>query len=153
MNADTPPPRDPPPEQSAPPASARPRGSWKSLAIITLAVLGASQAANWWRDEQAAAALRHVQAADITLYTTSTCPYCEKARDWLTAHGIPWRECNIEADAGCMKTFASRGAPGVPLVNARGAWHLGFDPAWIGEVLAGPVSPAPPSTARRAPGA
>lgn len=139
MNADMPPPTDP---QAAPSGTPRPRGGWKSLALITLAVLGASQAANWWRDEKAAAALRHVQPADITLYTTSTCPYCEKARDWLSAHGIPWRECNVETDAACMKTFEARGSPGVPLVNARGAWHLGFDPAWIGEALAGATAGA-----------
>ena len=146
-------PRTDPPEP-APTGRPRLRGSWPSLLVIAAVVLGTSQAANWWRDEHAAKALqRHVQPADITLYTTSTCPYCEKARGWLDAHGIPWRECNIETDEGCMRIFASRGSPGVPLVNARGAWRLGFDPAWIGQVLAeasqaGQASPTRESSPR-----
>lgn len=118
---------------------AKPKGGWKSLAVIVLVVLGISQAWNWWRDEQAAALIQlHAKQAEITLYTTSTCPYCAKARAWLTQHSIAWRECNVEREAACMATYESQGAPGVPLVHARGQWHLGFDPVWLGQVLATP---------------
>lgn len=119
--------------------SGRPRGGWKSLAAILLIVLGGTQAWHWWRDEQAATLIqRHAATADITLYTTSTCPYCAKARAWLTQHGIPWRECNVETDTTCMARYEAQGAPGVPLVHVKGQWHLGFDPAWLGRVLEAP---------------
>jgi len=104
--------------------------------LILVIVVGCSQAWQWWRDEQAARLIqRHATPADITLYTTSTCPYCAKARAWLREHGIAWRECNVEQDADCMARYTAQGAPGVPLVHAKGQWHLGFDPAWLGQVL------------------
>ncbi|MFT3857063.1 MAG: glutaredoxin family protein [Aquabacterium sp.] len=114
--------------------------------MILLIVLGGHQAWNWWRDERSAALIQqHAGQAEITLYTTSTCPYCARARAWLEAHGIAWRECNVETDAACMARYEAQGAPGVPLVHVAGRWHLGFDPAWLGQVLS--ASPAGASVA------
>lgn len=122
------------PKESPPPE----RGSWKSLAAIVLIVVGGMQGWSWWQGERAAAVIKqHARAAsDITLYTTSTCIYCAKAHAWLTQHDISWRECNVEQDAACMKTYDDHGAPGTPLVSVNGQWRLGFDPEWIGQVLA-----------------
>lgn len=100
-------------------------------------VWGGTQWLDQWRDEQLASATReHSQRVDITLYTTSTCPYCARAMAWLQRHSVRWRECNVETDAACLRTFNAQGAPGVPLVQAGERWHLGFDPRWLAEALA-----------------
>lgn len=100
------------------------------------AAWGASQALNWWRSERATEAVRtHAQAGDILMFTTNTCPYCEKARQWLNARSVPWTECNIDRDAHCQQLFQSRGAPGVPLLRVNGQWNLGFNPTWVSEAL------------------
>jgi glutaredoxin len=111
------------------------RGS-TSLGIILLLIWSGTQAANWWHDRQAATLMKQFAGPDsITLYTTTTCAYCAKARDWLSAHDVPWRECNIDTDEACARTFHAHGAPGTPLVQANGRWTLGFDQAWVAEAL------------------
>lgn len=125
------------------------RPGFKSLAVILLVVVGGTQAWHWWQGERAARMLqRHATQDDIVLYTTSTCPYCARAREWLRDHDIAWHECNVETDAVCMQAYESQGAPGVPLVRARGQWHLGFDPVWLAQVLEAPAGAAQSSPSR-----
>lgn len=131
------------------PQQSTPRGSWKSLIVIVAVVVGGTQAWHWWRDERSAALIQqHVQPTDITMYTTSTCPYCAKARAWFSQHAIPWRECNVDTHATCMAMYEAQGAPGVPLMHVRGRWHLGFEPAWLGQVLATPSAGGQSSPSR-----
>jgi len=118
------------------------RSNWLSLVIMMVVVLGGSQAWTWWQSHQVARLVNaHVQPGDIVLYTTNTCPYCAQARDWLATHQVPWRDCNVDRDATCLATFEAQGAPGVPLVNVRGHWRLGFDPSWLGQALQVPPAP------------
>lgn len=116
-----------------------PRGSWKSLAVLLVVIVGGSQAWSWWQGEQSAALVKRLAApGSIIMYTTSSCPYCARARQWLTQHAIPWRECNVELERPCQLAYEAQGAPGVPLMQANGHWHLGFDPAWLGQALQAP---------------
>lgn len=106
------------------------------VALVGLA-WSAAQGLDRWREAGAATAIReHSQRVDITLYTTSTCPYCAKAIAWLKRHEVRWRECNVETDMACQRTYAQQGSPGVPLVRAGERWHLGFHAPWLAEALA-----------------
>lgn len=121
---------------NTPPASTERRHSWVSLAVILLVVMGGSQAWSWWRSDRAAEAVRvHSAQADITMFTTDTCPYCEQARQWLNHHQATWQECNIDQSQACQRLFQARGSPGVPLLHVNGLWRLGFDPVWLAEAL------------------
>jgi glutaredoxin len=105
---------------------------WRVLAAILLVTLGASKAISWWTQESTAAQVRQqVKPGDITMYATETCPYCAKARAWMTQHGIPWQECDVEHNAVCKQTFEAQGAPGTPLMQVKGRWNLGFNPEWL----------------------
>jgi len=107
------------------------------LVALVAVVWGGSQGLNRWQDERAASAIRELsQRVDITLYTTSTCPYCAKAIAWLKRHEVRWRECNVEINAACQSTYEQQGSPGVPLVRAGNRWHLGFHAPWLAEALA-----------------
>jgi glutaredoxin len=120
--------------------------SWLGLIALVALAWGGTQGLSLWQDARAASAIReHSQRVDITLYTTSTCPYCAQAKAWLKRHEVRWRECNVETDAACARTYAEQGAPGVPLVRAGERWHLGFHAPWLAEALAAQDSEAPPA--------
>lgn len=111
--------------------------SWRSLIVFVALAWGSHQAWTWWRDTRTAESVQaQVRADDIVMFTTSDCPYCARARAWLERHGVPWRECDIERHEACRRVFEAQGAPGVPLLNVRGRWRLGFDPAWMADTLA-----------------
>ncbi|MDQ5926397.1 MAG: hypothetical protein QG554_1339 [Pseudomonadota bacterium] len=132
-----------------PPAGSTTRASWVGLAVVLLLVLGGTQAWSWWRQERQAAVVKSIaQPGQITMYTTNTCPYCAKARVWLDGHGVPWRECNVDQDAGCLATFQAQGAPGVPLLNVQGHWQLGIDPERLTRALQAEPRQPSPSTER-----
>jgi glutaredoxin len=141
--------------------SATPRPTLRSLLALLVLVAGAwgaSELLRHWQDERAAALIRErSQRVDITLYTTSTCPYCARAMSWLRRHGVRWQECNVETSARCQQDYAAQGAPGVPLVRAGDRWHLGFHAPWLAEALAAqdvpPAGPAPDQSATKPSGA
>lgn len=107
------------------------------LMALVAVFWGGTQGLNSWQATRSASAVReHSQRVEITLYTTSTCPYCAKAIAWLNRHEVRWRECNVETNAACQRTYAEQGAPGVPLVRAGERWRLGFHAPWLAEALA-----------------
>jgi len=65
---------------------------------------------------------------DITMYSTSWCGYCRKARSWLQAQGYPFTEKNIEKDPVAHKAYmvAGKGYRGVPLIVVNGKSFRGF---------------------------
>lgn len=126
-----------------------PLRAWKSLAVLMLILVGGSQTWSWWQGQQAAQRVKALAApGQIELYTTSSCPYCAKARAWLDGHDIPWQECNIETSSSCAQVYEQLGAPGTPVVRAIGRWHLGFDPSWLAEALGAQAKPSADSSPR-----
>lgn len=66
---------------------------------------------------------------EITVYSTSTCPYCTMMTNFLKEKGLPYKEVNVQVDqeAG-RKLVEMTGQMGVPQTNVNGHWILGFDP-------------------------
>jgi glutaredoxin len=52
----------------------------------------------------------------MTMYSTSWCRYCKKARRYFKAHNIAYRDFDIENDPKAKKRFKSLGGQGVPLI-------------------------------------
>ncbi|CAM3708213.1 glutaredoxin family protein [Mesobacillus zeae] len=68
----------------------------------------------------------------ITVYTTSTCPYCDMVKNYLSAQGVAYTEVNVAKDQeAARKLVATTGQMGVPQTNINGEWVLGFDPERI----------------------
>ena len=129
----------PAPPPDIPSGRAGLRGSWWSLILIVGAVWGGSQALSWWRNDQAGRTVQSLaKPGDILMLTTATCPYCAKAREWMSARSVPWQECDVERDQRCALLYQARGAPGVPLMNVKGQWNLGFNALWLSEAIAAP---------------
>lgn len=65
----------------------------------------------------------------ITVYTTSTCPYCVMITDFLKEEGLDFKEVNVETDPGLMQMLVDQtGQMGVPQTKINDDWVIGFDP-------------------------
>lgn len=65
----------------------------------------------------------------VTVYTTKTCHYCGKVKEYLTARGINYQELNASEPANKQKVLELTGKLAVPVV-VDGKWMAsGFDEA------------------------
>lgn len=113
---------------------------WRSAGSLLLAVLvvsGASEGWRAWSDARLGATLAaRARPGDIVMIASDTCVYCDRARAWFNAHGVPVSECRIEHDEACAARFRALGAPGTPMLLVRGRPQLGFDPQRLADALA-----------------
>lgn len=69
----------------------------------------------------------------VTIYTTSWCGVCRKAKAFLSSRGIPFLERDVEKDAGAEAELQARASAaglmpqGVPVIDVAGEWMMGFD--------------------------
>ena len=86
----------------------------------------------------------------VIMYATPHCPHCKRARRWLLAQKIPYREVNLEEDAAAAAELAQKGqaqgvpTSGVPMFEINGRLIPGFDPAAIQKALTLPPLGAAP---------
>jgi glutaredoxin 3 len=73
---------------------------------------------------------------NITVYTTTHCPYCTMLKGFLSQNNIPFNEVNVEKDPAMMRKIVNQtGQMGVPQTEINGKWVIGFDPESIVEAL------------------
>ncbi|MGH8215126.1 MAG: glutaredoxin 3 [Rhodanobacteraceae bacterium] len=67
--------------------------------------------------------------ADIEIYSTAICPYCNAAKNLLKSKGLEWRELRIDMDPEARKAMAERthGARTVPQIFVNGTLVGGFE--------------------------
>lgn len=69
-----------------------------------------------------------VAADTVTVYTTNTCPWCVRAKDFLKQKGVPFQEKNVERDPLAARELQQRtGQMGVPVITAGSEVIVGFD--------------------------
>jgi glutaredoxin len=73
--------------------------------------------------------LPRTQSAGVTLYTTSWCGYCRRARAYLAQRGIGYQDIDIETPGGAAAFAQAGGRGGVPLIVANGRRVRGFSVA------------------------
>jgi glutaredoxin len=74
------------------------------------------------KKEESRPALERKKKADVVLYTTSWCPYCRKARDYLRSRGIDFIEYDIEQDKEAAirkRQLDNRGGVPFAIINGR----------------------------------
>ena len=73
---------------------------------------------------------------EITVYTTTTCPYCTMITDFLKEKKVDFKEINVQENPETMqKVVDQTGQMGVPQTSINGEWVLGFDPDKITNLL------------------
>jgi glutaredoxin 3 len=72
----------------------------------------------------------------VTVYTTTTCPYCVMVKNFLREQGVPFEEVNVQRDPiAARKLVETTGQIGVPQIEIDGQWVIGFDPSAIMQLL------------------
>lgn len=67
----------------------------------------------------------------VVVLGTPTCPYCTKARKFLRAQGIPFRDLNVNTSAEGQRLYRQYNGHGVPLILVGDTRISGFNPAAI----------------------
>ena len=69
-----------------------------------------------------------IKSEKVKIYTTSTCPWCMKTKEFLKAHNIKYNEVNVGEDEKARnEMFEKSGQFGVPVTDANGTIIVGFD--------------------------
>lgn len=66
--------------------------------------------------------------AEVKVYTTSTCPWCVKAKEWLKDRKVKFKEINVSTDQKAAQYMAEKtGQRGVPVIEIGKKFIVGFD--------------------------
>ncbi len=66
--------------------------------------------------------------AIIKIYSTPTCPYCTKAKEFLKEKGIKFEDIDVSSNQDAAKEMIEKsGQMGVPVIDIDGKILVGFD--------------------------
>ena len=72
----------------------------------------------------------------IKVYSTDSCPWCVKAKQYLKSKGIDYIEVNVGEDMeGREEMIKLSNQTGVPVFNINGVIIVGFDKSAIDNAL------------------
>ena len=75
--------------------------------------------------------------AKIKVYSTPTCPWCHKAKDYLKSKGAEFEDINVAEDQDAANQMVEKsGQMGVPVIEIDGKIIVGFDQQAIDAELA-----------------
>ncbi len=73
----------------------------------------------------------------VVMYSTPTCPYCKRVKDYLTRKGIPYIEHNVATDRSAAKEMVKKsGQLGVPVILIDDEVLIGFNQTQLDRLLA-----------------
>jgi len=76
------------------------------------------------------------EMAQIKVFSTTYCPYCTLAKDWLKKHNLKFVEANVENDEAAAKEMIRKsGQRGVPVIEIDGKIVVGFDKVQLAKIL------------------
>lgn len=72
----------------------------------------------------------------VLVFTTPTCPWCQRAKQYLRQRQVPYREVDVARDQSAARDlFRRTGQMGVPVVEIDGRPIVGFDQRAIDRML------------------
>ncbi len=72
----------------------------------------------------------------VVIYSTPTCPYCKRAKDYLSRKGIPYTDINVAQDREKAKEMIQKsGQMGVPVITIDNEVVVGFNQTLLDRLL------------------
>ena len=74
--------------------------------------------------------------ANVKVYTTSTCPWCQKTKEFLKKNKIKYSEVDVSSNQKALREMIKKsGQMGVPVIDIKGKIIIGFDSDAIKKAL------------------
>lgn len=72
----------------------------------------------------------------VTVYSTPTCPWCHKTKEWLKENNIEFENVDVSADKKAADEMIKKsGQMGVPVTDIDGTIIIGYDVAAMKKAL------------------
>ena len=72
----------------------------------------------------------------VKIYTTPTCPWCAKTKEWLKQNKIKYTEKNVAEDDQARNEMIKKSSQmGVPVLDVNGTIIVGYDTKAIQKAL------------------
>ena len=72
----------------------------------------------------------------VVIYTTPTCPWCHRAKDYLSRKGVSFTEHNVAEDREAAKEMIDKSKQmGVPVIIVDGEVVVGFNQSRLDGLL------------------
>src|SRR5258708_4189511 len=82
----------------------------------------------WWYNCITTNLNREDMTPTVTIYSTPTCHFCHKAKDYFTANHVPFTDYNVATDLEKRKEMIEKsGQMGVPVIYIGDKLVVGFD--------------------------
>lgn len=86
----------------------------------------------------------------LLIYTTPTCPWCAKTKEFLKSKRIAYREFDVTTDVKARNDMIRKsGQMGVPVLDIEGKIIVGYDPDAILKAMSSKV-PTPKKASKMA---
>ena len=73
---------------------------------------------------------------NVKVYSTPTCPWCKKLKDWLNEKGIEYEDIDVASNQGAAQEMIKKsGQMGVPQIEVGDKVIVGSDPEAIEAAL------------------
>jgi glutaredoxin len=87
------------------------------------------------RARKAAPSISTASSKKVVMYTTSHCPACKAAKQYLAQKGVPYQEIDVETSRDGNQAFQKLGGHGVPLILVGDKKMEGFSPQALDAML------------------
>ncbi|MBI4021265.1 MAG: glutaredoxin family protein [Candidatus Aenigmarchaeota archaeon] len=72
----------------------------------------------------------------VTIFTTPTCIWCKRAKEFFKEHKIAYKEVDVSVDQKAAEYMIEKTQQmGVPVIEANGEFIVGFDEPRLRTVL------------------
>ena len=73
---------------------------------------------------------------NVVVYSTPTCPYCKRAKDYLSRRGVSYIDINVAQDREKAKEMIQKsGQMGVPVITIDDEIVVGFNQVLLEKLL------------------
>ncbi|MBR9699106.1 NrdH-redoxin [Candidatus Woesearchaeota archaeon] len=74
--------------------------------------------------------------ADVKVFSTPTCPWCTKVKEFLKEKGVDFEDFDVSQDEKARNEMLEKsGQMGVPVLDVKGTIIVGFDQKAIEKAL------------------